>query len=109
MSTTRRRGRSWSMLSWDRPFLGGPLVHRQQRIKPAGPVEIVEIVEAADMGRANEDLRHGHASVGALNHPAPSLPIAGHVDFGEGHALPAHKRLGRPAIAARAGGVDFDA
>jgi len=29
----------------------------------------------------------------ALDHPAPSLAIAGHIDFGEGHALPVNSAL----------------
>src|SRR5260370_23468195 len=77
-------------------------------MEPAGAVEIVELFETGDMGRADENLRHGHASIRAFNHPASFLVVPGHVDLGEGHALPDQERLGGAAIGAIAGGVDFD-
>src|SRR5436305_7064299 len=93
----------WLRRSCRMLFLGG-----QQRIEPPSAVEGVEVVKAADMGRADEDLRHGHASVGALDHLAPSFRIAGHVDLGENHCLAVQKRFGRMAIRAIASGVNLD-
>ena len=39
----------------------------KQRVEPAGPIQGIEIVAATNMSRADEDLRHGGASVGALD------------------------------------------
>src|SRR6516164_3163952 len=60
------------------------------------------------MGRADENLRHGHASIRARHHVAPPFLIAAHVDLGELDALARQQPLGGLAIRAVAGGVNLD-
>ena len=50
-------------------------------IELAGALQRMQLVAAADMHRADEDLRHGHAPVGALDHFVAPLAIASTVDF----------------------------
>ena len=80
----------------------------EQRIELAGPLERVEIVAAADMGRADENLRHGHASLRARHHVASPFRIAAHVDLGELDPFARQQPLGGVAIGAIAGGVNLD-
>src|SRR5262245_23215862 len=68
----------------------------------------VPIVAATNMGRADENLWHGGAPVGALDHLAALLRIAAHVDLQELDPLAGQECLGGMAIAAKAGGIDFD-
>ena len=80
----------------------------QQRIELARVVERIEIVAAADMGRADEDLRHGGAAVGALRSScarssrsrATSISVKATLFFSEAPWL--------EAIGAIRRGVDFD-
>ena len=59
--------------------------------------------------RADEDLRHGHAVRCARSIiSSRRCQSRADVDFGEGDALALQQRLGRVAIGAIAGGVDFD-
>src|SRR6266436_6268174 len=60
------------------------------------------------MGRADENLRHGHASIRARHHVASPFLIAAHVDLGELDALARQQPLGGVAIGAVAGGVNLD-
>ena len=46
----------------------------EQRIELAGALERIEIVAAADMGRADENLRHRGAAVGAFDHLRCATP-----------------------------------
>src|SRR5437868_3180415 len=80
----------------------------QQWVEPAGPIQRVQIVAATNMRRADENLRHGGAPVGALDHLAALLRIAAHVDLQELDPLAAEECLGGVAKAAKAGGIDFD-
>src|SRR5437016_7193757 len=59
----------------------------QQRIKLARPLQGGKIIIAAHMGRTDENLRHGHASIRARHHLASALRIAAHVDLRELDAL----------------------
>src|SRR5215467_257623 len=86
-----------------RDALGG-----KQRVELAGAVERVQLVGAAHMRCADEDLRHGHASIGALDHSAATPWVAADVDLHECDSLAGEQRLGGLAIAAIAGGIDFD-
>src|SRR6202142_3665320 len=60
------------------------------------------------MRGADENLRHGHAAIRTLDHFVAALPIAAEVDFGEVDALAFQQGLGRVAIGAIAGGINFD-
>src|SRR5262245_38442774 len=60
------------------------------------------------MGRADENLWHGAAATGALDHLAALLRIAAHVDLQELDPLAGQECLGGMAKAAKAGGIDFD-
>ena len=68
----------------------------------------IQIVAAANMSRADEDLRHGGAPIGALDHLAALLRIAADVDLQELDPLAGEECLGGIAKAAKAGGIDFD-
>ena len=69
---------------------------RQQRIELAGALERIQLVAAADMGRADEDLRHGDAAVArarsscARRSGSPLTSISVKCD-----ALAGQQRLGR--------------
>src|SRR5258707_1328993 len=80
----------------------------EQRIELAGFIEGVEIVAAADMGGADEDLRHRAASLGALDHGVAQLAIAADVEFGERYALFVEQFFRPLAVGAIRRGVDFD-
>src|SRR5262245_22486089 len=60
------------------------------------------------MGRADENLRHSHASIRARHHLASAFLIAAHVDLPELDALARQQPLGGVAIGAVAGGVNLD-
>src|ERR1700738_4777509 len=79
-----------------------------QRIEPAGAVELVKLVIAAHMERADENLRHGHASICARYHLASAHGIPAHVDLGERDPLLRQEPLGSMAIRAIAGGINLD-
>ena len=88
---------------------GAHRLARQHRVKLAGVVQRVEVVAAADMAAADEDLRHGAAA----HRRAASSRRAG-----RGRALTSisvkatpfwvSSRLAAMAIGAERGGVDFD-
>src|SRR5262249_42366580 len=67
----------------------------------------MQIITAADMGRTDENLRHGHAAMGAFHHALAQFGAAADVDFGERHALPRQQCLGADAIGTIARGIDF--
>src|SRR5690606_26744380 len=81
---------------------------------PAGPSELAALYLAVEIGIAantlvvNEDLRHGTASLGALQHLAIALLVVGHVDFLIVQAQLLQELLGRAAIAAPVLRVDLD-
>src|SRR5262245_42621350 len=60
------------------------------------------------MGRADENLRHGHASIRAHHHLASAFLIAAHVNLPELDALARQQPFGGVAIGAVAGGVNLD-
>src|SRR5262249_31787859 len=60
------------------------------------------------MGRADENLRYGHASIRARHHLASAFLIAAHVDLPELDTLARQQPLGGVAIGAVAGGVNLD-
>src|SRR5437868_5527556 len=68
----------------------------------------MQVVRAAHMNRADEDLRHGIAAVGALDHRAALLGVAGHIDLVECDPLARQQGLGCDAIGAVAGSVDVN-
>ena len=53
----------------------------EQRIELAGALERMQVVAAADMHGADENLRHRHAAIRPLDHLVAPLPIAADVDF----------------------------
>ena len=63
---------------------------------------------AADVGRADENLRHCPAAMRALNHFGPSRRVAHDIDLGKADAFPGKQFLCREAIGAERRGVDFD-
>ena len=69
----------------------------QKRIELALAFERVEIVAAADMLVADEDLRHRACAVGLVFHFLAGVGIHEHVDFVERRALLLQKRLGAHA------------
>src|SRR4051812_45496250 len=89
------RGRSWSCAG------GG-----QQAVEPARPFQRHEVVAAADMRVADEDLRHGRAAVRALDHRLPLLPaeIDGNLLILD--SLAVEQVLGSPAIRTEGLGID---
>src|SRR5262249_56196059 len=79
-----------------------------QRTKFPSLVRREDIIIPAHMGRADENLRHGHASIRARHHLASAFLIAAHVDLPELDALVRQQPLGGVAIGAVAGGVNLD-
>src|SRR5579871_4487844 len=76
----------------------------QQFVECAGLVERAQLVGAADVALADEDLRH-RAPAGALDHLGPALRLVLEVDLGPLHALALEERAGARAEAAPAGRV----
>jgi hypothetical protein len=56
-------------------------VRAKKTIKLAGAIESMEVVAAAYMDCADEDLRDGHAAVRACNYLAAALHVTCHVDL----------------------------
>src|SRR3954451_13534011 len=81
---------------------------RQQWIELPLPLKLMQLVRAAHMGRADEDLRHGVAAGRTFDHLPPALRVAAYVVFGERYSLAGEQRLGGKAIGAVASGIDFD-
>src|SRR5579863_3578914 len=80
----------------------------EQRIELAGLFERVKLVAAANVHRADKDLRKRGAAVRALHHLLAHLRIAAGVNLTEVYAL-ARKKFFRPVtILARLQGIDFD-
>ena len=67
-----------------------------------------EIVTAADMRRADENLRVGAAAVGALDHRFANVPFSGDVDLMKAYAFARKQVLGVLAIRAVLHGIDVD-
>ena len=86
----------------------GRIAPAQQRIKLARPLQGGKLIIAAHMGRTDENLGHGHASIRARHHLASALRIAAHVDLRELDALACQQPLGGMAIGAIAGRVNCD-
>src|SRR5664280_2249093 len=84
------------------------LVAREHGIELARSVEGVQLVAAADMGFADENLRKGRARAGAIPHLLTKRRIGGDVEFSERRLLARQKRLGGAAIAAARTGIDLD-
>src|SRR6516225_2412004 len=79
----------------------------EQRIELARLVERVEIVAAADMGRADENLRESAAAACALDHLIADVPAV-HVDLVEAYTFLREQVLGVGAIGAVLDGIDVD-
>ena len=79
----------------------------QQRIELAGMFQGMQVVAAADMHAADEYLRHRHRARRALHHGLP-FGASRHIDFLEVDALAFQQSLGRMAIGAPAGGINFN-
>src|SRR5687768_7130722 len=79
----------------------------QQWIELAVVLKGVEVVAAADMKRANENLRHGVPAIGALDHLSAQGAVARYVNLVKGHALLLEQRLGVEAKRAVRRGVDL--
>src|SRR5579863_3278706 len=80
----------------------------EQRVELAAFLERVELVAAADMRCADEDLRDRGASVGARDHLLAHLRIRRDVDLAEFHALAREQLLCPMAIGAILLRIDFD-
>src|ERR1700730_13421786 len=79
-----------------------------QRIEPAGAVELVKFVIAAHMERADENLRHGHASICARDHLASAHGIPASVDLGDCRPLLRQELLDSMEKRKIAGGINLD-
>src|SRR5688500_17113982 len=82
-------------------------VAREQRDQRTAPIERDQVVAAADMGLADEDLRH-RVAAGQANHVGALRRVDVEADFL--HRLDAallQKRLGALAIRAPVGAVDL--
>ena len=79
----------------------------EHRVERAAAVELVDVVGAADMRLADEDLRHGAAAIGADHHLLAEAGVL-HVDFLEGDTLLLQQRLGGVAVGAIGRRVDGD-
>src|SRR5690606_15028463 len=78
----------------------------KQRVEPALALQRVQVVAAADMGFADEDLRKGRAAVGARDHLLPQFRRPGGAALGIGDRLALDEPLGGRAIAAQRAGID---
>src|SRR5580704_15470674 len=87
-----------------RLFLG----RGEQGVELAGFVKRIEIVAAADMGRADEDLRIGAPAARALDHFFAYVPVSTGVDLVEAYTLSRQQVLRILAIRAVANGIDVD-
>src|SRR6202030_61750 len=87
-----------------RLFLG----HGEQRVELAGFVQRIKIVAAADMGRADEDLRIGAPPACALDHLFAYVPVSAGIDLVEAYTLLRQQVLRILAVRAVANGIDVD-
>src|SRR6202166_635860 len=87
-----------------RLFLGSG----EQRVELAGFVQRIKIVAAADMGRADENLRIGAPSARALDHLFTYVPVSIGVYLVEAYTLSRQQVLRILAIRAVADGIDVD-
>ena len=97
--------RSWPALrvvgidSWE-----PALILARKNLAQSGVVERVEVVAAAHMRVADEDLRHRRPSAGALDHLGAQIAASRHVDLDELRALAAKQLdLARQSIEPRIG------
>src|ERR1700688_1140362 len=79
-----------------------------ERIELARLVERIEIVAAADMGRADEDLRIGAAAACAFDHLFAYVPVPADVDLVEAYTFSREQFLRVLAIGAVADGINID-
>src|SRR5690349_11049336 len=86
----------------------GAVSCREQGIQLAAGIECMQVVRAADMAVADEDLRYGAAAAGPLTHGAAQLRLAVDIDLLKSRALLLQERLGGGAVGAPAGGVERD-
>src|SRR5262249_41075593 len=80
----------------------------QQGVELAGALERLQIVIAPNVRLTDENLRHGHLPVGALDHFIAQFPVAADIEFLECNALALEQRFRSGAVGAVAGGVNFD-
>src|SRR3569623_484781 len=80
----------------------------KQGIELARGIERVQVVGAADMHCADEDLRNRIAAVRPVHHLAAQGAVGADVDLMEVDALAFQQGLGGVAIGAVPGGVDFE-
>ena len=79
----------------------------QKGIQLASRIKLVQIIGAADMGVANENLRHRPAAVRLRRH-CRLAAVAVHADFLEGSRLGVQQSLGGVAVGASRLGVNND-
>src|SRR5215469_6843393 len=79
----------------------------QQLVEFAGVVQLSEILEAAHVPAADEDLRHG-APPALLHHLSALFRVHVHPHLGIGDVLRLQQRLGTYAEGADPGGIDGD-
>src|SRR6185437_1879151 len=80
----------------------------KQWVELAVALECMQFVAAADMHCPDEYLRHSHAPFRPSNHLVPALPVTADIDLAINHAFPFQQGLGRRAIGAIAGRVDYN-
>src|SRR5438067_6133480 len=68
----------------------------------------MQLIAATDMDRSDENLRHSHTSVCALNHLLAAFRVATDVDLAVVHTFPLQQSLCGGAIRAKAGRIDLD-
>jgi hypothetical protein len=78
----------------------------QEPVELAAAVEGIEVVAAADVALADEDLRHRRAAARLRQHFLPPARLARDLELGELDALLAEEFLGGEAIGAPGLGVD---
>src|SRR5580704_304207 len=80
----------------------------EQWIELSGFVERIEIIAAAHMGFADENLRKGAAAVCALDHLLPYVPIPAGIDLMKDHSLPGEQFFRLLAIGTVSDSINFD-
>jgi hypothetical protein len=84
------------------------LASGQQRVKRPGVVERVNVITAADMLAADENLGNSPAAIGAACHRLAQAGVVANVDFLESHALLGQEPLGGDAIGTSLGRIDLN-
>src|SRR5580693_4561260 len=110
LASGSRPERIWirAILNFESMAIRLVLGRREQRVELARFVKRIKIVAAADMGRADEDLRIGAPPARALDHLFTHVPVSTDVDLVEAYTLSRQQVLRILAIGAVANGINID-